>query len=97
MMDTVLLAGESVLINERVKAPGDSVSWLRLKDGQGWVHYQDHDGHTVMVAHSLRHRKTVAEQQQQQQLTSPLLEKRLATHNENDDPHNADSGMKFTV
>ena len=65
-----------------------------------------------VVAHSLRHRKTVAEQKEQQQLTSPLLEERLATHNENDatpyngliarlfhdnDPHNADNGMKFTV
>eukprot|EP00957_Ditylum_brightwellii_P094572 7203031-Ditylum_brightwellii.AAC.1 len=36
--EKVLQAGESVLINERVTAHGEGVTWLRLKNGQGWVH-----------------------------------------------------------
>lgn len=53
----VLLGGESVLINERVTGPDDTITWLRLKDGQGWVHNVDTDGETLMIPHSLRHRK----------------------------------------
>jgi len=33
-----LKAGESVWVNERVKGSHEKVTWLRLKDGRGWVH-----------------------------------------------------------
>jgi hypothetical protein len=56
----VLLGGESVLINERVTGPDDSITWLRLMDGQGWVHNYGQKGESLMIPHSLRHRnKTV--------------------------------------
>jgi hypothetical protein len=54
----VLLGGESVLVNERVTGPGDPITWLRLKDGQGWVHNVGREGETLMIPHSLRHRTT---------------------------------------
>ena len=53
----VLLGGESVLVNERVSAQDDTITWLRLKDGQGWVHNIDRDGAPLMIPHSLRHRR----------------------------------------
>jgi hypothetical protein len=52
----VLLAGESVLVSERVTPPGEATTWLRLKDGKGWVYDVTIEGETVMIAHSLRHR-----------------------------------------
>jgi hypothetical protein len=52
----VLLGGESVLINERVTGPDDTITWLRLKDGQGWAHTVNADGEALMIPHSLRHR-----------------------------------------
>ena len=52
----LLFGGESVVINERVTPAGDQMSWLRLKDGQGWIHDYDENGEQVVVAHSLRHR-----------------------------------------
>jgi hypothetical protein len=59
----VLLGGESVLINERVTGPDDSITWLRLKDGQGWVHNYGQKGESLMIPHSLRHRvKTIGGQ-----------------------------------
>ena len=51
-----LLVGESVVVTERVTAPGEEVAWLRLKDGEGWVCDTDLNGRTAMIAHSLRHR-----------------------------------------
>lgn len=51
-----LLVGESVVITERVTAPGEQVAWLRLKDGEGWVCDTDSHGQPAMIAHSLRHR-----------------------------------------
>jgi hypothetical protein len=53
----VLLGGESVLVNERVTGPDDLITWLRLKDGQGWVHNVGREGEALMIPHSLRHRK----------------------------------------
>lgn len=53
----VLLGGESVLINERVIGPDDTITWLRLRDGQGWVHNVNIAGETLLIPHSLRHRK----------------------------------------
>lgn len=52
-----LLGGESVLVHERVTGPDDSTTWLRLKDGQGWVHNVGPQGEVLMIPHSLRHRK----------------------------------------
>jgi hypothetical protein len=53
----VLLGGESVLINERVTGPGETITWLRLKDGQGWVHNVGRNGESLMIPHSLKHRR----------------------------------------
>lgn len=55
---TILFGGESVVINERVSPGGEKITWLRLKDGQGWVYDidDDDDGTEIMIAHSLRHR-----------------------------------------
>ena len=53
---TRLFGGESVLINERVSPAGDKITWLRLKDGEGWLHDVDDQGHQVVILHSLRHR-----------------------------------------
>jgi hypothetical protein len=51
-----LLGGESVLINERVSPAGEKMSWLRVKDGSGWIHDTADDGTEIMRPHSLRHR-----------------------------------------
>jgi len=52
----VLLPGKSVLVSERVMPPGERISWLRLKDGIGWVHDIGENNEVIMIAHSLRHR-----------------------------------------
>lgn len=52
----VLLGGESILVNERVTGPDDSITWLRLKDGPGWAHNIGMNGEALMIPHSLRHR-----------------------------------------
>ena len=52
----ILLGGESVLVNERVTGPKDTITWLRLKDGHGWVQTIGQNGESLMIAHSLRHR-----------------------------------------
>ena len=58
---TRLFGGETVLINERVTPTGDKITWLRMKDGEGWLHDVDDTGRQVVIAHSLRHRaRTVA-------------------------------------
>ena len=58
---TRLFGGESVLINERVTPAGDKITWLRMKDGEGWLHDVDDSGKQVIIAHSLRHRaRTIA-------------------------------------
>ena len=60
----ILLPGKSILINERVMPPGERISWLRLKDGMGWVHDVGKNGETILIAHSLRNRAgTVAQLQ----------------------------------
>jgi hypothetical protein len=56
----VLLVGESVLISEQVTSPGEQFTWLRLKDGQGWVHDVSETGERLLVAHSLHHRARTA-------------------------------------
>lgn len=56
-----LFGGETVLINEKVSPSGDKITWLRMKDGEGWLHDVDDTGRQVVIAHSLRHRaRTVA-------------------------------------
>ena len=58
---TRLFGGETVLINERVTPAGDKITWLRMKDGEGWLHDVDDMGSQVVIAHSLRHRaRTIA-------------------------------------
>jgi hypothetical protein len=58
---TRLFGGETVLINERVTPPGDKITWLRMRDGEGWLHDVDDSGTQVVIPHSLRHRaRTVA-------------------------------------
>lgn len=52
----ILMAGESVLVTERVTPPGERINWLRLKDGLGWVHDIGKNDEVVMIAHSLRDR-----------------------------------------
>lgn len=52
----ILFGGESVLINERVSPFGDKISWLRMKDGQGWIHDVNDAGEHIVIPHSLRHR-----------------------------------------
>jgi len=54
--DGFLLGGESVLVNERVTGPDDTITWLKLKEGNGWVHTIGQNGESLMIAHSLRHR-----------------------------------------
>jgi hypothetical protein len=51
-----LFGGESIVVNERVSPAGDTMSWLRLNDGQGWIHDFDENGEQIVIAHSLRHR-----------------------------------------
>jgi len=52
----VLFGGESVVINERVVPAGEKITWLRMKDWQGWIHDVDDSGVHTVIAHSLRHR-----------------------------------------
>ena len=49
---------ESVAIIERVTCPSENgVTWLRLKEGQGWLHDLDREtGEKLLVPHSFRHR-----------------------------------------
>ena len=49
---------ERVVINERVSPAGDKLTWLRTKDGHGWVHDMTDTGQQIMVAHSLPIRST---------------------------------------
>ena len=50
--------GESVVIIERVTCPDeDGVTWLRLKEGQGWLHDLGQEtGEKLIIPHSFRHR-----------------------------------------
>ena len=50
----ILKKGDSVLVNERVTANGDKLTWLRLKDGQGWVHNTGQDGKMAIVLHAMK-------------------------------------------
>ena len=52
----ILFGGESVVVSERVTSDGDKITWLRMKDGQGWIHDVDAEANTIMIPHSLRHR-----------------------------------------
>jgi hypothetical protein len=52
----LLYGGETVVVNERVSPPGEEISWLRMKDGSGWIHTIDEDEKIIMVPHSQRHR-----------------------------------------
>lgn len=83
-----LLAGESVLITERVTPPGETISWLRLQDGKGWVHDTDENNEVVMLAHSLRDRNAVRpnkpDRQEKEEVAYNTLIARLFPHSEED-------------
>jgi len=51
---TVLQHCASVLINEKVTASGDALTWMRLKDGRGWITDRDEMGEMIMQAHSIK-------------------------------------------
>lgn len=55
--DIHLYAQETVVVNERVSPAGERLTWLRLKDGKGWVHDVSDEGEQIMVANSLRHHR----------------------------------------
>jgi len=59
----ILSGGETVLVNERVLVPGENVIWLRLRDGQGWVHNVGLDGEVLMIPHTLKHRRNTGTKQ----------------------------------
>lgn len=46
---TTISQGEVMLINERVTLNEEKMTWLRLKDGRGWVHDVDENGITLLV------------------------------------------------
>ena len=46
-----LLHCASVLINEKVTASGESLTWLRLKDGRGWIHNISEQNDVVVKAY----------------------------------------------
>ena len=77
----LLFGGENVVINERVTPAGDHMSWLRLKDGQGWIHDYDENGEQIVVLHSLRHRAMSSRARK--------LETTPVAGNSNDIPYNA--------
>ena len=49
---------DSIVISERVTSPADDgVTWLRLKEGQGWLHDTDRDTREkVLIPSTFRHR-----------------------------------------
>jgi hypothetical protein len=50
---TVVLETETVTITERVRPAGERVTWLRMKDGSGWVHDLSEKDEPVMAPHTL--------------------------------------------
>ncbi|GKY95510.1 hypothetical protein MPSEU_000512700 [Mayamaea pseudoterrestris] len=57
--NVVLLQSETVAITERVRPAGERTSWLRLKDGRGWVQDVSDSGEQIMAPHTLRPRAVV--------------------------------------
>lgn len=78
----ILFGGESVAINERVHLPNSNTTWLRMKDGLGWVYDTNQENQTVMVPHSLRHRMHRPKPQSADREAYQTIIKRLF-HNEN--------------
>ena len=60
----ILFCGESILIHERVSSASSGTTWLRMKDGQGWVCDVDHEGKSNMIPYSLRYRKYLNSKQE---------------------------------
>ena len=50
--------GESVVVIERVTSPDENgVTWLRMREGKGWLHDVEQDGgEPLLVPHTLRNR-----------------------------------------
>jgi hypothetical protein len=55
----VLFAGDTVATTERVRPSGDKITWLRMKDGSGWIHDFSDQGEELLIAHSLRQKVQV--------------------------------------
>ena len=51
-----LTADETVMINERVRPAGEKITWLRLKDRDGWLYDCDEHGVEVMALRSFGQR-----------------------------------------
>ena len=48
----ILQHSASILVNEKVTASGDSLTWLRLKDGRGWVHNIGEQSEIIMKSYA---------------------------------------------
>mmetsp|Transcript_15498 Transcript_15498/g.29244 ORF Transcript_15498/g.29244 Transcript_15498/m.29244 type:complete len:1113 (-) Transcript_15498:42-3380(-) len=48
-----------VVVNEKVTADGESLTWLRLKDGRGWIHNLSKDGECVLTLCAARGKKSI--------------------------------------
>jgi len=53
-----LAPGQSVLVTERVLPPAEQITWLRLKDGRGWVHDYDNN-EAVMIPHNFQDQRNI--------------------------------------
>ncbi|KAL7574888.1 hypothetical protein ACA910_010721 [Epithemia clementina (nom. ined.)] len=51
-----LSKGDHVVITERVSPAGESITWLRMKEGEGWLHDVDDQKNQLMVSQLQRHR-----------------------------------------
>jgi hypothetical protein len=99
-----LAPGDSITVNERVAPPTGSahddlvahrsLHWLRLKDGQGWVHDTCQEtGDALLVPHSLRHhnnkpkKKIVVGGGRRDEVAYNAIIARLFHHRDDEDDH----------
>jgi hypothetical protein len=47
-----------VLVNEKVTADGESLTWLRLKDGRGWIHNLSQTGECILTLCTAKGKKS---------------------------------------
>jgi hypothetical protein len=48
-----------VLVNEKVTADGESLTWLRLKDGRGWIHNLSRNGESILTLCAAKGKKSI--------------------------------------